>query len=186
MEPSFSPYDRLQITSMWGVWLTSLVLVLLSGVICYVLWTSLSDPDGLSRLLSDQLEMMGPAPLLSTGQAMGLTLLWLLTDFLGLVMLLQTRALFSGIRAMGIFTHTTAQRLRRIGWLVFALGPASVAMHMGSTALLSYWRDPTGLDVTLNIDDSDFYAMVIGLVIVAVGHIMVDATRIDAENRSFV
>ena len=181
-----SPADRLQRAARWGVWLTSLVLVLLLGVLAFFLWTSLSDSDALSRLLSEQLELHGPAPLLNTAQAVTLTLLWQLTDIVAVVMLVQTRALFAGIRRRGVFTDTTALRLRRIGWMVFTLGPASVLVNGASTVLINHWRDPTGVHGALSVSDGDLYAMVIGLVIVAVGHIMVDATRIDAENRSFV
>jgi hypothetical protein len=186
MPSSPSARDRLLTTATWGVWLTTLVLALLVGVIVYFLWTSLSDSDALSRLLMEQLELLGPAPLLGTGQAVTLTVMWLLTDVIGLLMLLQTRALFAGIKRRGAFTDQTGVRLRTVGWLVFALGPVSVVINAGCAMLMNYWRDPTGLSTDISISDGDLYAMVIGLVIVAVGHIMVDATRLDAENRSFI
>lgn len=186
MSTSFSSPRRLHSTATAGVWLTTAVLVVLIGVIGFFFWTSLTDSDALARLLSDQLDLDGPAPLLGTGQAVLVLVLWLVSDLMALLMLLQARALFVGIRARGIFTEATARRLRRIGWLVFAIGPVAVLMNMFTSVLLNHWRDPTGIHGALAIDDTDFYAMVLGLVIVAVGHIMVDATRLDAENRAFV
>jgi len=96
------------------------------------------------------------------------------------------RRLFAGIRARGVFTDKTAQRLRRTGWLVFAIGPASVVVNAAATMLMSLWRDTGALRGSVSISDADIYAMVVGLVIVAVGHIMVDAARLEAENRAFV
>lgn len=186
MPSQSAPHSRLLSTATWGVWLSTLVLALVCGVIVYFLWTAASDSDALARLLSDQLDLTAPAPLLMRWQALTVSLCWLLTDFLAVLMLLKTRALFAGIRRKGVFTDQTARRLRAIGWLVFALGPVSVVINAGCTALLGFWRDPTGLSMSIGIEDADLYAMVIGLVIVAFGHIMVDATRIDAENRSFV
>lgn len=180
------PIDRLQSTANIGIWLTTLVLILLAGVIGYTVWTALSDSDGAARFLSDQLDMAHPIPLLNVPQALLLVAVWLITDIIALAFLWQTRQLFKGIRARGIFTTDTARRLRRIGWLVFAIGPASVVLNLGCTMLMRYWQDPTRLGGSVAIEDADFYAMVVGLVIVAVGHIMVDATRLDAENRSFV
>ncbi|WP_299879762.1 DUF2975 domain-containing protein [uncultured Sulfitobacter sp.] len=178
--------DRLQTTATLGVWLTTAVLILLSGVIAFFLWTALTDSGEAARLLADQLGMNDPAPFLSIPQALLLTLLWLISDVVAFIMLLQIRALFVGIRARGIFTTQTAERLRRIGWLVFIIAPVGVLVNMCASMLLHHWRDPTGLHGSISMSDGDFYAMVIGLVIVAVGHIMVDATRLDAENRAFV
>lgn len=180
------PSLRLLNTAQWGVWLSACVALLLSAVIGYFLWLALSDPDGAARLLVDQLDLNGHAPLLSRTQALLAAGLWLLTDLLALAMLVQSCALFAGIRANGMFTLQTASRLRRIGWLVFALGPASVVVNALTSILINHWRTPGGLHGDLSIEDVDFYAMVVGLVIVAVGHIMVEATRIDTENKAFV
>lgn len=178
--------DRLHRTATAGVWLSTLVLFLLLGVLTFFVTTSLTDGDELSRLLTDQLGLTSPAPLLNSAQAFGLTLLWMITDVLALIMLVQIRTLFIGIRRRGIFTDQTARRLRRIGWLLFAIGPGNVLVNAGVSMLLGYWRDPTGFHLSISVDDGDFYAMVIGLVIVAVGHIMIDANRIESENRAFV
>lgn len=186
MFSSSHPKDRLQSTATAGVWLSSAVLILLVTVIGFFTWTSLTDGHELSRLLTDQLDLNGPAPLLSNLQATVLTAIWLITDVIALFMLMHIRTLFIGIRRRGIFTDQTARRLRRIGWLLFAIGPINIFASMGATMLLGYWRDPTALHGSISLEDGDFYAMVIGLVIVAVGHIMVDATRIETENRAFV
>ncbi len=186
MLSSLHPKDRLQTTATAGVWLSSAVIALLITIIGFFTWTSLTDGNELSRLLTDQLELNGPAPLLNSTQATLLTAIWLITDIIALIMLLNIRILFIGIRRLGIFTDQTARRLRRIGWLLFAIGPLNVFVNMGASMLLGYWRDPTALHGSISLDDGDFYAMVIGLVIVAVGHIMVDATRIETENRAFV
>ncbi|MGC1496414.1 MAG: DUF2975 domain-containing protein [Sulfitobacter sp.] len=186
MFSSLRPKDRLQTTATAGIWLSTAVLALLITVIGFFTWTSLTDGNELSRLLNDQLGLSGPAPLLNNMQAMVLTAVWLITDIIALFMLVQIRSLFLGIRRRGIFTDQTARRLRQIGWLLFAIGPINVIVNMGASMLLGFWRDPTALHGSISLDDGDFYAMVIGLVIVAVGHIMVDANRIETENRAIV
>jgi hypothetical protein len=180
------PLARLKTTAKAGVWLSTFVLLILMSVIGYMVWKAVADPDQLSRIMTDQLGLMSPAPLLERPQALSLTALWLLTDMIAIAFLWQTRALFLGIDAHGICTQTTARRLRRIGWLVFAIGPASVVINLLSTMLLGFWRNREKLSGSIEISDTDFYAMVVGLVIVAVGHMMVDAARLDAENRAFV
>jgi tetrahydromethanopterin S-methyltransferase subunit E len=181
-----NPANRLQITAKIGVFLSTFVMALLCLMIAYMMWQAIADPDHLSIIMSDQLDLLAPAPLLGTVQALLLTAFWITTDLIALSFLGQTRSLFIGIRRCGVFTTATALRLRRIGWLVIAIGPVSVVVNLCATMMLGYWRDPTTLTGSIEISDSDFYAVVVGLVIVAVGHIMVDAARLDAENRAFV
>jgi len=181
-----SPAARLHRTANWGIWLASAAMAVLAVFIGYMLWTALRDADGLARMLTGELDLPGPAPLLGRLQALGVTVLWLVTDVIGFALMWQVRRLFAGIRARGVFTDKTAQRLRRTGWLVFAIGPASVVVNAAATMLMSLWRDTGALRGSVSISDADIYAMVVGLVIVAVGHIMVDAARLEAENRAFV
>lgn len=177
---------RLQTTAKVGAWLTTLVLVLLSCLIAFFLWTALSDSNHAAYLLTDQLDLTDDAPQISTLQALLVTALWLVTDAVAFAMLWQTRALFLGIRAKGVFTLPTARRIRNIGWLVFIIGPLSVVINAACILLLGLWQDPSGVNIEIGLDDADLYAAVLGLVIVALGHMMVEATAIDAENRAFV
>jgi hypothetical protein len=94
---------------------------------------------------------MSPTPLLETPQDLLLTLLWLTTDIIAFAFLRQTRKLFAGILTTGIFTAASAQRLRLSGWLIFAIGPLSVVVNLLSTMLLGYWRDPTKLSRSIDI-----------------------------------
>lgn len=54
------------------------------------------------------------------------------------------------------------------------------------TLLLGLWQAPARVNIEIGVDDADLYAAVLGLVIVALGHMMVDATAIDAEICAFV
>lgn len=178
--------SRLFRTASWGIWITTIVMCILIGIICFFLYKALIDPDHLSRMMADQVDLAGASPLLSRGQALGMTTFWLASEIIAFVMLFKTRALFYGIRSDGIFTDLNARRIRHIGWIVLALAPVSILVDTGTIFLLRRWRDVTDVHIDISLSDGDLYALVVGLVLVALGHIMVDATRIHAENRAFI
>ncbi|MGH1577238.1 DUF2975 domain-containing protein [Planktotalea sp.] len=116
---------------------------------------------------------------------------WLMTDLLGLWFCCVAFALFRGFRSGGVFTLSAALHLRKIGWLIFALAPVSlISEALGTLAVtcLSNCGNEIANDVQISVsfDDTDVYALVIGVLIVAVGHIFVEAVRISDENNAFV
>lgn len=114
-----------------------------------------------------------------------------MTDVLGFWFCCVAYALFKGFRVDGVFTLKAALRLRKIGWLIFVLAPVSILSELlGILALtcLSNCGNAIADDVriTLSLNDTDVYALVIGLLIIAVGHIFVEAVRLSEENEAFV
>ena len=100
-------------------------------------------------------------------------------------------ALFRGFRRGGVFNLQSALRLRKIGWIIFALAPVSMLSEaLGTLAVtcLSNCGNDIADDVRISVsfDDTDVYALVIGLLIVAVGHIFVEAVRLSDENEAFI
>ena len=125
-----------------------------------------------------------------TARAVGL-FFWLMSDALGLWFCCVAFLLFRGFRNRGVFTLEAALRLRRIGWLVFLLAPISTlsdTLGLLFLTCLSNCRNDIADDVivSVSLDDSDVYALVIGVLIIAVGHIFVEAVRLSEENDSFV
>lgn len=124
------------------------------------------------------------------GRAIGL-FFWLLPDALGLWFCCVAFVLFRGFRNNGVFTIDAALRLRKIGWLIFLLAPVTtVSETLGGLILtcMNNCRNEIADDVVISVslEDTDIFALVIGLLIVAVGHIFVEAVRVSEENDAFV
>lgn len=107
------------------------------------------------------------------------------------------RELFRGYRRGEIFTDASALRLARIGWMIALLAPVGfisnyvllktlvVAAAPGDAAL-SFGAPDLALIAYISFSELDAFAIVIGLLIVLVGRILSEATKISDENRSFV
>ncbi|MCV3272982.1 DUF2975 domain-containing protein [Roseobacter sinensis] len=185
-----NPLDRqakIAATARAGVWFSTLALGLALLLAAYFLFLSVTDPLQLGRELAKELELEIDGLRLTTASALLASLIWLTTDFMAVAMILLIRRLFSGLRAgTGIFTETTAIRLRRIGWVLVLIIPVSMVVDGIARALLRYWADPTGITFGIGFQDGDIYAVILGLMLVALGHIMVDAAHMAEENRAFV
>ena len=108
------------------------------------------------------------------------------TTAVGLYALVMVRRLFAGYRRGEVFARAAAARLGRIGWAVLALAPVSTAAQT-LAVLTATWANPPGeRQFVIDIADSDVYAVVIGLALVAVARVMEEAARIAEENEGFV
>ena len=130
------------------------------------------------------------APLDFKGRALA-AFFWLMTDALGLWLCCVAFALFKGFRDFGVFTLETSLRLRKIGWIIFAFSPVNILSSAFGTMLVScLYNCADGIQdnvrLSVSLDDTDVYAVVIGLLIVAVGHVFVEAVRLSEENEAFV
>ena len=162
------------------------ILLTLFAVMTVYLFGGLKGFD-----LIEEMDLEGHlSELTFAGRAVGL-LFWLMSDALGLWFCCVAFALFRGFRTLGVFTMKAALRIRQIGWLVFLLAPVSTLSEtFGTLALtcLSNCQNQVADDVmvSVSLDDTDVYAVVIGLLIIAVGHIFVEAVRLSEENEAFV
>jgi len=180
LSPVISRYAR------FGEWAANFGLFLLVAVVFYVLYQAVTgtlDPNQGFELDLDINEFVAT---LSGAKLWVIALITSVQDILGFVLFLTVRALFIGIRTMGVFVQSTARRLRIIGWTVFAMAPASILAELISTGLTRWWADHSELTVHISISDTDVYAVVIGLLLVVVSQIMLEAIRIYDENGAFV
>lgn len=116
---------------------------------------------------------------------------WLMTDVLGLWLCCVAFTLFKGFRDFGVFTLEAAKRLRKIGWIIFAFSPVIILSNaFGTMAVSCLYNCNDSIEdnvrLSVSLDDTNVYAIVIGLLIVAVGHIFVEAVRLSEENEAFV
>ncbi len=180
LSPVISRYAR------FGEWAANFGLLLLAAVAFYVLYQAVTgavDPNQGFEL------DLGINEFIATLSGVKLWVIALITsvqDILGFVLFLTVRALFIGIRTIGVFVQNTPRRLRIIGWTIFAMAPASILAELISTALTRWWADNSELAVHISIADTDVYAVVIGLLLVVVSQIMLEAIRIHEENGAFV
>ncbi|WP_300015734.1 DUF2975 domain-containing protein [uncultured Roseobacter sp.] len=184
------PLDRqskIAATARAGVWFSTLALGLAIVVAVYFVFLSISDPQLLGQKLAQELNLDISTLQLTTASALLASLIWLITDFMAVAMMLLIRQLFAGIReGSGIFTQRTAIRLRRVGWVLVLIVPVSMIVDGIARAILRYWADPTRLTFGIGFEDGDIYAIILGLMLVALGHIMVDAAHMAEENKAFV
>lgn len=110
----------------------------------------------------------------------------LLPDMFGIFGLWQARKLFAGYRRGEVFTLAAAARLRLIGWAVVLLAPANMLTNIAGHALFAHWAAPGQLRIELAIESAEIFALVFGLLIVVVGHVMYQAIEISEENEAFV
>lgn len=180
------PLGRVTRLSRIGLWVSTGALIMAIGILVFLLWNMLTgQPDYIDILIED-LSLTKYVDTMSLPQVIASGLLWASVDILGVLMLWQVRALFRGFLHSGVFTESSALCLRRIGLIVLVMGPVSIVSGALAGALISFWQSGNSVHGSITIDDSDIYAIVIGLVITAVSHIMLEAARLNQENKAFV
>ena len=183
-----NPYLSTKITRItyFGEWATNLALLMMAVLIAYIFYELMTQPMEITEEIRNGLNLDADFNGF-TGIQIGTILAVQMTSLaLGLVMLLTIRRLFIGIRKIGVFAPETAQRLRLIGWVLIAMAPVSIISEFIVYALVNNWANPELASLQVSFDDTDVYAVVIGLVLVIVSHIMLEAIRIYDENGAFV
>ncbi|KNG95428.1 DUF2975 domain-containing protein [Pseudaestuariivita atlantica] len=95
--------------------------------------------------------------------------------------------LFAGMARGRIFDLDAARGVRRIGWLMVALAPAGMLAEVLGTGALTVLAGIGGQGrVSLSFQAFDLHTILSGLIVVCFGHVLAEAARVDAENRSFV
>ena len=185
-KPGVSSMQRLGRLNKASIIATNLAILLAAASLVHALSVLVLNSAEFTRLALQHMEIADQVQTLSKPQLWLVAGLWSSMDMLGVFMLFQVRSLFKSFQTNGVFTSGTAQRLRRIGWCVFFLGPVSVLSELFGTLILTLWQTGDRVYASIVVDQGDIYAIVVGLVIVAVGHIMLEAARLSEENNAFV
>ena len=170
----------------FGEWATNLALLLMAVLLAYIFYQLVTMPMDITEAMRDELDLGAEFNGFSKAQIVMILAVQLTSLALGLVMMLTIRRLFVGIRNGGVFVSATAQRLRTIGWVLIAMAPVSIISEVIVYALVRMWANAKLASMQVSVDDTDVYAVVIGLVLVLVSHIMLEAIRIHDENGTFV
>ncbi len=169
-----------------GVWASTAALLMAIVALVVTLWFAAT---GSTALAAEILRDFGLDTHLSSLTPLLLwigTVFWCLVDVLGVIMLWNIRALFRTYMAGTVFSSAAALRLRRIGWIVLAMAPVSMLGEILGGIALSLVALEGTVHGHVSLEDGDVYAIIIGLVLVAAGHMMALASEIDAENREFI
>jgi len=181
-----TPLDRVRRLSAVGIWVSTASIIVAAVALLYIgFWMILRDPFYETALIED-LAIDAYVDQLTLMQAIAGTTLWGAADLVAIAMLWTVRSLFQGFLNDGVFSVLSTTRLRRIGLLLLFLGPVSIISETLGGMLLTFWHTGDSVHGAISIDDGDIYAIVIGLVITAVSHIMLEAARLLEENQSFV
>lgn len=120
-----------------------------------------------------------------------------LFNLLALYALYWARELFRGYGRGEIFTEASAMRLGRVGWMITLLAPVGFVANFGVLKTIvvaaapmadavSFGAADLAILVYIGVGELDAFAIVIGLLIVLVGRILSEASKISDENRSFI
>ncbi len=179
------PMGNLTRLSRIGMWVSAVMILLGIGSQVYLLLNAIGASSSHLALLLGELGItyeVGPMP---SGQVLLITLLWISTDILGLFFLWQVHLLFRSFLGPQVFTADVQRRMRSIGWIIFSMAPVNILSTCIAGMFVSVWHT-NSLRVTIGIDSANIYAIIIGLVIAAVSHIMLEASRLSDENKAFV
>ena len=161
-------------------------MLILGMLFAYVLYALLFNGAEVDLRIREEFLEKGVATVFSIKERILGIFLLLASDFWGLYGIHTARKLFAGYLRGEVFTVLAATRLKMIGWVVVLLAPIS---QMAETAGIFYFSridHPERIRLHLSLEDTDVYAIVFGLLILVVGHVMHEAVRLSDENRSFV
>ncbi|MFK7876714.1 MAG: hypothetical protein AB8B71_13190 [Paracoccaceae bacterium] len=172
--------------SRFGFWCACLAFVVALAALGYSGWAVASQQPGLKDDILQSFEITHYVTDLTTIQTCVAWFFWIWVDLLGLVMIWQILVLFQSLRHGQIVLKQISMQLRRLGLILVALPLVNILGILIGGMTLSFWITNGQFHGSISIDDSDVYAVIVGLVLVALGHIMVMAAEIEDENRAFV
>ena len=178
--------EKILRTASIGMWTSTIAAGIWLFIIFYYLYFAQTDPDWLAAEVRNSLEGDNLPETWSRSKATLFSVPMLATTILEDITLLNIRRMFIGVRRKGVFTIETASTLKRIGWLVIALAPVRIFAAIWTNAIAHFTTDPIHISVKLGVNNSDLQAIVIGLVVLSVGHMMMSAVEMKQENAAFV
>ena len=180
-----SANERIGTISQWAkiiAW-AGLVVILLASLMN--LLSPLFFDDYFAKSISEAFLKNPDAGTFTLGQNTVAAILLFLSNLPGIVALYVAIKLFSHFRKGNVFTLYAARTLRLMGWCVVLIAPLDQICTTIGTAYFSSILKGT-MEFSIEIESAYFFAFVFGLVIVAIGHIMVEATTLSQENKSFI
>jgi Protein of unknown function (DUF2975) len=177
--PAVGPLGRLS-AIMCGV-------VALGGVLAELalIWVWLS-PTLIEMLVVPRLGLGGVSVALDGwNRLIGFTVCMLPTAVLG-YLLYQAFELFDGYRRGNVFTDAAPVHLRRIGSSMLALAVLRPVTTTLLGVVLTLSNPPGQRIVSIGVSIDDYMIAAFGGLVLAIGHVMVEAKRLADDNRQIV
>lgn len=160
-------------------------IILFIGFSIYVLILLFVGTGVIDTYLGAEFLKGAPAmPLTAVQRWIGI-ILSAIPGMLGVWILWYARDLFRSYRQGEIFTLDNADRLKKIGLGLVLLAPLSIVLSTLTEAILSAWLLHS-LRVNIGLETVEIFSFIFGLLFTVIAQIMFEATRLDAENKSFV
>jgi hypothetical protein len=170
---------RLSQAMMW-VTTVGIGLIIVLTVLGFVI------PDWTRNTLLARLGQVGSALPLTPAARLTASAIFAVPVGVMLWGLWQVRALFGDFADGRVFTETAARRLQMFGVAVLAQAPLGPVTATLLALALSLANPPGERLLLITFSLNDYFALIIGGVLVAVATVMREAARLADENTSFV
>ena len=176
---------KIQTLARTAEWLSIGGVIIFTGLIGYVLYLSLTDTAALDAWLQEDLPQSMPVTITPTTRFIA-TLLGMTTILITLYALYHARELFSAFQKGDVLTTTIANKMRHIGWAVFAIGPIAILENTLFILALTALNEEGKRSLSITVRDTDIAIIIFGLLLVMIGHILHEAALINEDNKSIV
>jgi hypothetical protein len=105
---------------------------------------------------------------------------------LALLGFFAVQRLFRGFASGDILTPESGRRLKRIGLIVTALGPATIVIRSIASVVVSLPNPPGERVLAVGFGSNDITAIIAGMLLIVLGWTLEEAARVADENRQFV
>lgn len=177
--PAAGRLARLSQAMMW-VTTVGIGLIVVLTVLGFVI------PDWTRNALLARLGQVGSALPLTPAARLVASAIFAVPVGVMLWGLWQVRALFGDFAEGRVFTETAARRLQMFGVAVLAQAPLGPVTATSLALALSLANPPGERLLLVTFSLNDYFALIIGGVLVAVATVMREAARLAEENASFV
>jgi hypothetical protein len=145
-----------------------------------------ASPDRVAHFVAGNLGLNAAALHLTPSTSWLGALVNLLPVAVGWFALLQIWRLFGGYMQGEFFTPVTTQRLRRLAMALLAVALAQVVARSATGVVLTLHLPPGQRQLIVGFSSHDYVLLLFGLLLWAIAHVMVEATRLAHENEQFI
>jgi hypothetical protein len=177
-----TPRDRLISLAQAMTWVTTGGI----GLIAVLTLAGAAVPDWMHNIALAKLGAAGAnLPITPLGQALACIVLAVPVGVM-LYGLFAVRRMFQAFARGEIFSSHTARQLQIFGSTVMLQSPLGPLTSAGLSAALSIGDQPGHRAIMIAFSTNDYFALVVGGVLLAAATIMREGVRIAEENESFV
>jgi hypothetical protein len=182
MSSSTAPTDRFVRLSRTMMWLTTFGIALIAVLTLLGAFI----PDWTRNVALAKLGQAGIAlPITPLGQVLAGIALAIPVGVM-LYGLVAVRRMFAGFARGAVFTVAAARDLQIFAATVLAQAPLGPLTAASLSAALSVGNPPNERAITIAFSINDYFALLVGGVLLAIATVMREAARLAEENASFV